>query len=205
MKKKINLFSYKHPDFGVMGLMKYIAIANAVFWIINFIQPRFISYLAFNPYYIFRGQIWRLISFVFIPPSTSILGIIAIYFYYVIGNILEMNWGTAKFNLFTLSGILMTMLYGFLCYFVLHIGISLTAEYVFLSMFFAFALLFPDTQVLYMFLIPIKMKWLALLDLVFFIAGIFTSPFPVNLLPLIAIINVMLFCDIDDIKRLFRS
>lgn len=205
MKNRINQFSYRHPDFGVMNLMKYIAIANAVFWILNFIVPSFVSYLAFNPYYIFHGQIWRIVSFVFFPPSTSILGAVAIYFYYVIGNVLEARWGTAKFNLFVLSGVLMTMLYGFLVYFLLHVSISLTAEYIFLSMFFAFALLFPDTQVLYMFLVPIKMKWLALLDLAFFVFDIFTRSFPSNLLPLIAILNVLLFCGIDDFKNLFRK
>ena len=194
MRKYITKFCLKHPNFGFPNLMRYIAIANALFWVASFVSPKFLNYLSFNPHFIFNGQIWRIISFVFIPPTTGILGAIGIYFYYVVGNILENYWGTARFNLFILFGILLTLLYGFLMYFLLGLSVSLSAAYIFLSMFLAFAALYPDTQVLYMFLIPIKMKWLALLDLALFVVDIFRNPFPLNLLPLVAIVNVLVFC-----------
>ena len=203
MKKMITKFALKHPDFGIPGLMRYIAIANAIFLVLGYIKPSFISYLAFNLPAIFSGQIWRIISFVFIPPSTSILGIIAIYFYYVIGNTLEQYWGTTRFTLFILCGYVLTVLFGIIMFVVFRIIIELSASYIFLSMFLAFALLFPDAQALYMFIIPIKMKYLALIDLAFFVIEIFVSSFPVNLLPIIAILNVVLFC-YDEIKYAFN-
>lgn len=202
MKKKIDEFCYKHPNFGFPHLIKYVTIANAVLWLLNLVNPRILPYMTFNPYYILHGQVWRLISFVFIPPSTGMLAIIAFYFYYFIGTTLEQHWGTARFNLYFFSGILLTIVYGFLIYFIAGKAVNLTAEYIFLSMFFSFAALFPDMQVLLFFVIPIKMKWLAIVDAVFFFIGIFTTPFPANLLPVVAILNFVIFCG-DDLLNLF--
>ena len=203
MRKYLTKFTLKHPNFGIPGLMRYIAIANAVFWVLGMIKPSFTSYLMFNIPSILSGQIWRIISFIFIPPSTSILGIIGIYFYYIIGTTLEQCWGTPRFSLFILSGYLMTLLFGVIVFLLGYVNVWLSASYIFLSMFFAFALLFPDQQVLYMFVIPIKMKYLALVDLAFFILEIFLNKFPMNLLPVIAILNVLLFC-FDEIKYAFK-
>ncbi len=197
MKKKIDEFCLTHPNFGIPNLMKYVTIANAVLWLLNLVNPLILPYMMFNPYYIMHGQIWRLISFVFIPPSTGMLALIAFYFYYFIGTTLENQWGTARFNIYFFSGVLLTVIYGFLIYFIFGLSVSLTAEYIFLSMFFSFAALFPDMQVLLFFVIPIKMKWLAIVDAVFFIIGVVTTRFPANLLPVVAILNFFIFCGED--------
>ena len=202
MKKQIEIFCRKHPDFGIPNLIRYLTIANAVIWLLNMVNPRILPYMTFNPYYILHGQVWRLVSFMFIPPSTGMLAIIAFYFYYFIGTTLEQQWGTARFNIYFFSGVILTVLYGFLVYFIAHMAVSLTAEYIYLSMFFSFAALFPDMQVLLFFIIPIKMKWLALVDAVFFLLGIISNPFPANLIPLVASLNVFLFCG-DDLLQMF--
>ena len=202
MKKQIEIFCRKHPDFGIPNLIRYLTIANAVIWLLNMVNPRILPYMTFNPYYILHGQVWRLVSFMFIPPSTGMLAIIAFYFYYFIGTTLEQQWGTARFNIYFFSGVILTVLYGFLVYFIAHMAVSLTAEYIYLSMFFSFAALFPDMQVLLFFIIPIKMKWLALVDAVFFLLGIISNPFPANLIPLVAIMNFFLFCG-DDLLQMF--
>lgn len=202
MKKQIEIFCRKHPDFGIPNLIRYLTIANAVIWLLNMVNPRILPYMTFNPYYILHGQVWRLISFMFIPPSTGMLAIIAFYFYYFIGTTLERQWGTARFNIYFFSGVILTVLYGFLVYFIAHMAVNLTAEYIYLSMFFSFAALFPDMQVLLFFIIPIKMKWLALVDALFFVVNIITMPFPANLIPLVAILNFFLFCG-DDLLQMF--
>ena len=202
MKKQIDLFCRKHPNFGIPNLIRYLTIANAVIWLLNMVNPRILPYMTFNPYYILHGQVWRLVSFMFIPPSTGVLAIIAFYFYYFIGTTLEQQWGTARFTIYFFSGVILTVLYGFLVYLIAHMAVSLTAEYIYLSMFFSFAALFPDMQVLLFFIIPIKMKWLALVDAVFFLIGIFSMPFPANLIPLVAILNFFLFCG-DDLLHMF--
>ncbi len=193
-RSKIEEFCRKHPNFGIPNLMRYIVIANAVFWVMGAINPVLMNYMLFNPALILRGQIWRLISFVFIPPSTGVLAFIAFYFYYWIGSTLEQQWGTGQFTIYFFTGVILTILYGFLIYFITGRSVSLSSTYIFLSMFFSFAALFPDMQVLFMFIIPVKMKYLALVDAGFFLLSVITTPFPENLLPVVAVLNFLLFC-----------
>lgn len=193
-RSKIEEFCRKHPGFGIPNLMRYIVIANVVFWIMGAINPVLMNYMLFNPALILRGQIWRLISFVFIPPSTGVLAFIAFYFYYWIGSTLEQQWGTGQFTIYFFTGVILTILYGFLIYFITGRSVSLSSTYIFLSMFFSFAALFPDMQVLFMFIIPVKMKYLALVDAGFFLLSVITTPFPENLLPVVAVLNFLIFC-----------
>lgn len=201
-KSFIDAFCRKHPNFGFENLMKYITIANVVFWLIGAVNPVLLSYLAFNPYLILHGQVWRLISFVFYPPSSGIIAFIAFYFYYWIGTTLERYWGTAEFNCYFFTGIILTVIYGFIVYFAFHINVLLNSQFIYLSMFFSFAALFPDMQVLLFFIIPIKMKYLALVDAAFFVLSVLQNSFPVNLLPVVAILNFFIFCG-GDIRRMF--
>ncbi|MBQ7896562.1 MAG: hypothetical protein IJ364_08435 [Oscillospiraceae bacterium] len=190
----IDRFCYKHPNFGVSGLMKYIAIGNAFFWIAGAMNPLLMNYLSFDPALILQGQVWRIISFIFIPPSTGLLAFIAIYFYYWLGTTLEQHWGTAQFNIYFFTGVLLTIIYGFAAYFITNTRFILTAQYIYLSMFFSFATLVPDIQVLLFYIIPVKMKYLAIFDAIFFIMGVLTASFPANLLPVVAVLNYLLFC-----------
>jgi len=200
----IDRFCLKHPRFGIPNLMRYVCIANGVFWLLMLVNSRLASYLVFDPYLILHGQLWRLVTFALYPPNTGMLAFIAIYFYYWIGNTLEQSWGTPKFNVFFFSGIALTLLYGFLLYFITGLRVQLSAEYVYLSMFFSFAVLYPDMQVLLFFIIPIKMKWLALVDAAFFVLEVIRLPFPVNLLPVVAILNFVIFCGSDLLRLLPR-
>ena len=200
----IERFCAKHPNFGIPRLMLYVAIGNAAFWLLGVVNARLWPYLVFDPYLVLHGQVWRLISFALIPPSTGMLALIAIYFYYWIGSTLEQYWGTPQFTIYFFTGIILTVLYGFLIYFITGVSIPITAEYVYLSMFFSFAVLFPDMQVLLFFVIPVKMKWLAILDAAFFVYGILTASFPMNLLPVVAVLNFFLFCGGDLLRMLPR-
>jgi hypothetical protein len=204
----IDRFCRKHPNFGIPNLIKYICIGSAVFWVLGMVNPVLLSYMTFDVAQILRGQVWRLVSFIFYPPSSGMLTFIAIYFYYWIGNTLGQRWGTAKFNIYFFSGILLTLLYGVLLYLIWKIPVPLTASYVYLSMFFSFAVLFPDVQVLLFFIIPIRIKWLGILNAAFFLYEIVSGPFPVNLLPIVAVLNYLIFCGgwlFGAIRRLFRQ
>lgn len=194
--RAVDRFCIKHPRFGIRNLIIYIIIANAIVWVFSMMDRtgNFISMLQFSPYDILQGQVWRLITFVFIPQSGGILLLIEMYFYYFIGSTLERQWGSGKFTLFYLMGVVLTILFGFIIYFAARINIRLSAQYINLSMFFAFAMLYPDMRVLLFFFIPIKIKWLALVDLVYFIAAVIQLSFPVNLVPVVAILNCLLFC-----------
>ncbi|MBE7018044.1 MAG: rhomboid family intramembrane serine protease [Ruminococcaceae bacterium] len=194
--RKVDLFCYKHPRFGISNLMLYVVIGNVIVWLFGMMDTAgtFINLLSFSPAHILRGQVWRLLTFALIPNSWGFLALIFFYFYYFIGKTLEDKWGTARFNIYFFTGMLLTVIYGFILYFITGVSYSVTAYYIYLSMFFSFAALFPNLQVLLFFIIPIKMKWLAIVDAIIFIVDIIQLPFPVNLLPLVAVLNFLIFC-----------
>lgn len=201
-RNRIESFCRRHPNFGIANLMKYITIANVVFWVLGAVNPVLMSYLTFNPALILRGQVWRLVTFALYPPSTGLLAFIAFYFYYMIGSTLERYWGTAQFNVYFFSGLVLTVVYGFVVFFATGMSFNLTAEYIYLSMFFSFAVLFPDMQVLLFYIIPIKIKYLAYIDAALFVFSVFSSSFPANLLPVVAVVNFLIFCGGDIISTL---
>ncbi len=194
--KKVDLFCYKHPRFGISNLMLYVVIGNVIIWLFSMMDTTYtlINLLSFSPYHILQGQVWRLFTFIIIPNSSGFLALIFFYFYYFIGKTLEDRWGTARFNLYFFTGVLLTIIYGFVLYLVSGISYPVSAQYIYLSMFFSFATLFPDMRVLLFFIIPIKMKWLAIVDAVVFVMGVIGTPFPLNLLPVVAVLNYLLFC-----------
>lgn len=198
LMRKIDRFCLTHPGFGIRNLMLYIVAGNILVWIFSLMDTSntFIAAIAFNAELIFtKGQIWRLITFVLIPSSSRPLTLLlSVYFYYFVGSTLEAQWGKGKFTIYYLCGVLLNIIYGILLWLITGINVSLNGYYLNLSMFFAFATLFPDTYVLLFFIIPIKVKWLGILDAVIFVYAILVNPFPINLLPVVAILNYLLFC-----------
>lgn len=151
--------------YAIANLMNYIVLGMGVVFVMDmfmypFTRVRISSLLAFSLPQILRGQIWRLVSFVFIPPNASLLFILfALYFYWLIGTTLEHQWGRFRFNAYYLCGMAGTILSGLLT------GYA-TNHYLNLSLFLAFAILYPDFEVMLFFILPVKMKWLAILDAV---------------------------------------
>ncbi len=193
-RKRIERFCYRHPNFGIPNLMRYLTIANVLFWVMNLINKPFLSYMLFDPELILKGQIWRVVSFLFVPPSTGVLALLVFYFYYWIGSTLEREWGTGQFTIFFFTGAILLVIYGFVAYWITKQPIVLDSSYLYLSMFFSFAALYPDMQVLFLFFIPVKMKILAIVDAAFFVFSILTMAFPEKLVPLVAVVNVLIFC-----------
>ncbi len=114
-----------------------------------------------------RGQVWRLLTFIIPNVNIRDLLIVAIsaYLYYIIGNALERAWGSFRFNLYFFSGVIFNILASFITYLITGISISPTLEYVYGTMFFAFAAIYPETQFLIYFLIPVKVNiWLILMQ-----------------------------------------
>ncbi|MDO4749932.1 MAG: rhomboid family intramembrane serine protease [Eubacteriales bacterium] len=196
--RMVDRFCAKHPNFGIPNLMLYVVIGNAAVFLFGSMDTTgmFYYWLALNPASVLRGEVWRLVTFALIPEASGLWVIIFLYFFYYIGSSLEHAWGPGRFTLFFMSGVLFNILYAFVVYF-LGWNVYVTASYIYMSMFFAFAALYPEQRVLLFFFIPIKIKWLALLDGAFFLYAVFVNPFPVNLLPLVAIANFLLFCGGD--------
>ena len=192
----VDRFCYRHPNFGIPNLMLYIVIGNVVIWLFSLMDTTstLISYLSFSPYYILKGQVWRLFTFALIPNDTGVFALLMFYFYYFIGSTIERSWGSGKFTIYFLTGMLLTIIYGFILYAATHISYSVNAQFIYLSMFLTFATLFPDNQVLFFFFIPVKMKWLGIIAAIFFAAEVLMMSFPANLLPVVAVLNYLLFC-----------
>lgn len=174
--------------------MKYIIGLYAVGWlIISFGGDFYLRFLSLDIYEVLHGQVWRLFTFIILPPQQTNLFLVffALYLYYILGTDLERVWGAFRFNLYFFMGVLFHILAGFIIYFIFGYSYPLSTYYLNLSLFFASACVYPDMELLFFFVLPIKMKWLALLDAVFFTAtiffGFFFDYFPVsvqaNLLP----------------------
>jgi membrane associated rhomboid family serine protease len=199
----LDRFCYKHPRFGIPNLMAIIACGNILVYMMDYFSNfSFSPYLTFIPYYILHGQIWRLITFVFIPLNSNLFFLaISCYFYYFIGNMLEREWGNGKFTMFYLIGVVMNIIVGL----IFGTAIMYFAN---LSLLFAFATLYPNLQILLFFIIPIKVKWIAWFDAAFFVWTIISSliqhDFVYALLPVVAVFNYLIFFW-GDIAYLFKK
>lgn len=207
ISRSIDMFCYKHPNFGISNLMLCIVIVSGAMWLLSIMDTTgmLATLLYLSPEMILKhGQVWRLLSFAFVPQGNGIWELLFLYFYYMIGRTLEQTWGTARFNIFVFGGMLLTVIYTFAVYLIGGISIAVRAHFIYMSMFFSFATLYPDMQVLLFFIIPIRIKWLALLNALYFVAEIVLLPFPLNLLPVIAMLNYFVFFGgslIDGLKR----
>ena len=200
----VDRFCARHPRFGIPNLMRYIVIGTAAVYILMVLtrnnDANALSFLSFNLNGLLHGEIWRIVTFIFVPGDMRPFWLIgALYFYYWIGSSLEREWGTARFTLYYLSGALLTVL-GVVLASLITGNPYLTAAgtgYVNLSMFFAFAFLFPDTTVLLFFILPVKMKWLAYLDGALFAFDIIKAIGAHNwagvVLPIVALLNFAVF------------
>jgi membrane associated rhomboid family serine protease len=158
----INQLERKFGRFAIPGLMYYIIILNAIVYFFMYLDKTGTVYgmLTLDPMLVMQGQIWRLVTYIFIPPSASLLFIVfVLLFYYTVGVGLEQEWGTFKFNFYYLLGMIATSIAAF------YTGVSSTAVYLNLSLFLAFAYLFPHYEILLFMILPIKVKYLAWLDL----------------------------------------
>jgi len=203
ISQAIDRFCQKHRGFGIQRLMLYVVVISVgVLVALIASNGGFFNLLAFDPYMIMRGQIWRLVTWIFRPVNPNILwAAVALYFYYFVGSTLEREWGAGKFTIFYVFGILLNAVYGFIMWFALRIPIDLSPTFLNFSMLFAFATLYPDFTIRLFFIIPLKVKWLALFNGVFFIVsmiqGIWDGNLFLALLPVVAVLNYFLMCGYD--------
>lgn len=167
--KFIDKLERKFGRFGIPNLTIYMIVCYVIGYALMIVNPGILNWLSLEPAYILRGQVWRLVTWVLYPPSTSGVlwfAIAVLFFYYPIGISLERTIGTFKYTLYILSGVIFTILGAFILYFLLGgnvlVGNVFSTYYISLSTFLAYAMCYPDMQVLLMFIIPVKMKWMAI-------------------------------------------
>ncbi|MBN2296119.1 MAG: hypothetical protein JXM70_27055 [Pirellulales bacterium] len=165
--KLLDKLQRRFGRFAIPNLTLIIIAGQVFFYLLNYSNPEILGGVesAFGkidlvPALVLKGQVWRLVTFIFTPPLEAypIFMFFAWYLFYLMGTALEGMWGDFRYNLFLLVGYLAT------------VAASFTAPHepattVFIggSVFLAFAYLFPDFQLLLFFLLPVRIKWLALL------------------------------------------
>lgn len=198
--KWMNKLEFKYRRYAIKNLIFYIIAFNALIFVLDFVVPRGVSLdvLVLYPRLVLQGEVWRLVTYIFLPPSSSPIWIIFIlYFYYLVGTGLEQAWGAFRFNIYYILGMIGTTIAAFIT------GAGYTGVYLNLSLFFAFAHLFPDFQILLFFILPIKVKYLAWLNWILLGVTVFTMPLPHKLAVVAAVLNYLVFFG-PDIYRNIR-
>jgi hypothetical protein len=213
LRNRFERFCFQHRNWGIPNLMLYITVGSALVYFFTMATENALLYewLSFDRALILQGQVWRLLSYAILMNSSNVFfTLLMLVCYWSIGRAMENVWGTLRFNLFYLCGILIMDIYCmiFNCY--------ADVYYLNLSLFLAYATMYPDAQFMIMFIIPVKAWILALVDLVLVLLGLLTSVFPYNLFSVLSIANYFLFFGKDvlrvipiswqaNFRRLFRK
>ncbi|KSV59546.1 hypothetical protein [Acetivibrio ethanolgignens] len=172
--KFLDKLERKYGRYAIQGLMRYVVVLSVAGTVIGLLNPYFYGqWLCLDFDKIFQGQIWRLFTYIlqpglsagigFVNPISMLLYCLELYFYYWIGSSLENVWGSFRFNMYYMSGFLLNIVAAAIIYFAFGVSYPAGLGYINQTMFLAVAVLFPNVQVLFMFFIPLKIKWLGYL------------------------------------------
>ena len=216
LRSKFERFCLRNRSKGIPNLMLYICLGNAIVSFFSMMNGGGFLYalLCFDKAAILRGQVWRLFSWLLTEQlgGNPLLSVLFLYFFYRLGSAVEHSIGTFKFNLFYLGGVILMDLFAMIVCPTESVIIgnvlippeaftgfySNMAYYLHLSMVLAFSTMYPDSQFLVLFVIPVKAWVLALIDLILIVVDVFnmcfpTMLFPHCLFPFIGLLNYFLF------------
>ncbi len=182
--------------YAIHNLTGLIVAGQVVGIFLGWGNAEFLQRWALVPQLVLEGQWWRLITFVFIPPGINILVFFAIYLFFIMGSALEAQWGAFRYNVYVLIAYIATIAAAFLVP-----GDAATVSYVGGSVFLAFAWLFPDFQILLMFILPVKVKYLAWITWAGYFLTLATGSMMARVLVLASISNFLLFFGYDIVLR----
>ena len=206
-------FERKYGKYAIKNLSLMLILCYACGTVISMINPTFLYYLTLDPYKILHGQVWRLVTWIVSPPSSSNLFflLITLYFYYSLGTALERTWGDYRCNMYIFSGMIFTVLGSFLLmgysylfegatvayygeeYYFSVMASYFSTYYVNMSIFLAFAATFPDIQVLLMFFIPIKVKWMGIIYAAMLVYEFVSYPYYLRFVIAASLLNFIVF------------
>lgn len=205
--KFINKLERRFGRYAIPNLMQYIIVLYVIGLIIGTFNVAVITKFSLDFNLVAKGQIWRLVTFLI--PVSNIGNIIYVFFkayiFYMIGNTLERAWGPFRLNFYFFSGVFFNVIAALIVYLVTGINIlgtlgmfmSPPLDLIYSSMFFAFAALYPNTQFLLYFIIPVKVKWLAYLSGAYYLYNIYTmvnANYLLGIVPIVAsLANFVIF------------
>ena len=180
----------KYGRFCIPNLINILIGGQILVYAIELFVNQYISfYLSLSRSALFAGQIWRLFTFVLVPfsgggPLSVVLGI---YFTWFVGSALEREWGDFRYTVYLLSGVLGTVLGCLLT------GVTASTYCLSLSLLLAFAMLYPEVQLLLFFVIPIRVKYFGVFAAVLWVFSFLGASLPGKLDYLLSMLNVWLF------------
>ncbi len=207
----LNKMERKWGRYAIHNLSLYLIICYGFGYAISFVNSDFLNYLTLNPSAILHGQVWRILTWLIVPPSGfSIFTVIMLFFYYSLGTSLERAWGAFYYNVYIFSGMIFTVIGSFLLFASCELGILGGAElalygndfysmaayyfstyYVNMSIFLAFASTFPEIQVLLMFVIPVKVKWLGMIYGIMLVYDFFVGNYIIRFVIAASLLNYL--------------
>ena len=175
----LNKMERKFGKYAIQNLTFWLIGAWVLGFIIQITMPDVLQLLLLEPRMILQGQVWRIVSWLLIPPPVNILFLIFfLSCYYFIGISIEQAIGTFRYNVYLIGGILCSILGAFFLYgfyylakgvSVAGIGYYFSTQYITMSLFLAFAVIFPNIEFRLYFLIPIKAKWMGIVDVIWMV------------------------------------
>ncbi len=208
----LNKLERKYGKYAIPNLSLLIIGAYVLGYVLEMTATNAITLLYLDPYLIMKGQVWRLISWILVPPfSLNLFTLINLFFFYTIGKTLERMWGDFRYNIYIFTGIISVIIGVFVVYFFGYFtglfGASLwgienyskmlsmyvTTYYINISVLLAFAMTIPDVQILFMFVIPLKMKWLAYIEGVFLLLDFIKYPAVGRCVMVVSLLNYIIF------------
>lgn len=192
----------KFGQYAVPNLTQFIILTYVVGYVIYFLTPNILNYLTLEPYYIVRGEVWRIVTWLLLPPKKpGLFTIIMLLFYYSIGTTLERTWGEFRYNVYIFGGILITMIGAFIYYGIkiltgtqmYAMGGNFSTYYISLSIFLGFAASYPNMKILLYFIIPLRIKWLAYLEAAFLAVSLLTGSWGTRVVIICSLMNFIIF------------
>ena len=198
MKNWLDKMERRFGRYAIRNLTMYLLAGYAIGYLLSFTMPQLLTYFTLEPALILKGQVWRLLSWVIIPPNDNIIFVIfMMLLYYSLGNTLESYWGAFRYNVYIFSGILFTVIGAFIVNGLIGgitgFGSLYSTYYINMSIFLACASIMPDYQLLLYGIIPIKMKWLAILDVVLLAADAVQGGLIIRIVIIASLLNFIIF------------
>lgn len=187
----------KFRPYAVPNVTMIIIMGQVLAYILSQSNDEILNRMILVPSLVLEGEVWRLGSFCFVPPMDNLFFFfIAMMIFHMMGSALEQTWGTVRYNLFLISGYLATVSIAFV-----YPDEIATNMFIGTSVFLAFAWLYPKYVFYIMFVLPVQVRWLALLTWIGLIYGLLTGDMQTRLFILAGVANFLLFFGQDIILR----
>lgn len=178
--------------FAIPGLIRYVVLFNALVYVLQLVAPGYTASLALVPEAVWAGEVWRLFTWVFLPRTLSPIWIFfALLFLWFLGDMLDSCWNSFRVTLFYVCGWFLTTLAAML---LPGAGLGPGANlFLNLTVLFAVATLQPNYQILFFFVIPLKLKWLGIISAIFPLLLFFSLPIGGKVALVLSFANYLLF------------